>query len=118
MMTVSLEHQEACVLVPFQHYLARAAGFDKVSPNIVVKNAIFTAFYGILRHFLVKFPTEFLVFSMDACVYMYIAPLNRRLCCGIFSYLPQLKRGVFYHSLEQDSIKGEDKQCQSALPFY
>ena len=56
----------------------------------MVKNAIFTAFYGILQHFLVKFPTEFLVLSMDACIYMYIAPLNRRLCCGIFSYLPQL----------------------------
>ena len=94
MTTVSLEHQGKCVLVPFQHCLARAAGFEQVSPNIMVKNAIFTAFYGILRHFLVNFPTEFLVFSMDACVHMYTAPLHRRLCCGIFSYLPQLKRGV------------------------
>ena len=94
MMTVSFEHQGKFELVSFQHYLARAAGFEQVSPNIMVKNAIITAFYGILRHFLIKFPTEFLVFSMDACVYMYIAPLIRWLCCGIFSYLPQLKRGV------------------------
>ena len=36
--------------MPFQHYLARAAGFEQVSPNKMVKNAIFTAFYGILRH--------------------------------------------------------------------
>ena len=94
MMTASIEHKHKCALVPYLHYLARAAGFEQVSPIIMVKNVIFTGFYGILRHFLVKFPTEFFVFSMDACVYMYIAPLNRRLCCGIFSYLPQLKRGV------------------------
>ena len=50
MMTLSLEHQEKCVLVPFQHYLARAAGFEQVLPNRMVKNAIFTAFYGILQH--------------------------------------------------------------------
>ena len=49
-MTVSLKHQSKCVLVPFQHYLARAAGFEQVSPNRIVKNAIFMAFYGILRH--------------------------------------------------------------------
>ena len=50
MMTVSLEHQDKCELVPYQHYLARAAIFEQVSPNIVVKNAIFLAFNGILRH--------------------------------------------------------------------
>ena len=94
MMTASIEHKHKCALVPYLHYLARAAGFEQVSPNIMVKTFIFTGFYGILQHFLVNFPTEFFVFSMDACVYMYIAPLNRRLCCGIFSYLPQLKRGV------------------------
>ena len=94
MMTASIEHKHKCALVPYLHYLARAAGFEQVSPNVMIKNVIFTGFYGILRHFLVKFPTEFFVFSMDACVYMYIAPLNRRLCCGIFSYLPQFKRGV------------------------
>ena len=94
MMTASIEHKHKCALVPYLHYLARAAGSEQVSPNIMVKNVIFMGFYGILRHFLVNFPTEFFVFSMDACVYMYIAPLNRRLCCGIFSYLPQLKRGV------------------------
>ena len=50
MMTALIEHKHKCALVPYLHYLARAAGFDKVSPNIVVKNAIFLAFNGILRH--------------------------------------------------------------------
>ena len=50
MMTLSLEHQEKCVLVPLQHYLVKAAGFEQVSLNKMVKNAIFMAFYGNLRH--------------------------------------------------------------------
>ena len=50
MMTVALEHQGKCVLVPSQQYLATATGFEQVSPYRIVKNAIFTAFYGILWH--------------------------------------------------------------------
>ena len=50
MMRLSLEHQEKCVLVPFQHYLARATGFEQALSNRMVKNAVFTAFYGILQH--------------------------------------------------------------------
>ena len=82
------------MLVLYKYFWAIATVFEQVSSKTMVKKAYFTAFYGILRHYLEKFPTEFFVFGMVAYVYMYITPLNRWLCCGIFSYLPQLKRGV------------------------
>ena len=80
MVAASLESLRECVSVPRQHYQTRVAVFESVKCDITVKNAIFTAFYGILRHFLVKIPTEFFVFCMVTFVYMYITALHGCQC--------------------------------------
>ena len=94
MVTASLESLRDSVSVPHQHYQTRVAVFESVKCDIMVKNAIFMAFYGILRHFLVKIPTEFFVFCMVTFVYMYITALHGCQCWGFFKKLPQLGRGV------------------------
>ena len=50
--------------VPFQHYLTRVAVFESVKSDITVKNAIFTAFYGIKRYLMVTASLE----SLRECV--------------------------------------------------
>ena len=76
MVTSLFQSLHICASVPDQHCLTTAVIFEPVKPDKMIKNAIFTAFYGILRHFLVKIPTEFFVFGMLACVNMYITALH------------------------------------------
>ena len=50
--------------VPFQQYLTRVAVFESVKSDITVKNAIFTAFYGIELYPMVTASLE----SLHECV--------------------------------------------------
>ena len=50
--------------VLFEHFLTRVTIFE----CMYLKNVIFTAFYGFLRHFLKKIPTEFLVLGIVTSV--------------------------------------------------
>ena len=59
MMMALLESLCEYASVPFQHYLTRVAVFESVKSDITVKNAIFTAFYGTLRHKMIPFGDGF-----------------------------------------------------------
>ena len=48
MVTSLLQSLHICVSVPDQHFVARAAVFEPIYPNEMVKIAIFTEFHGIL----------------------------------------------------------------------
>ena len=78
----------------FDQLLTRTVVFDRVITDKSVKNAIFMDFYGILWHYLIKIPTEFFVSSMVMYPEVYLVSQDGSQCCGIFSYLPQLERGV------------------------
>ena len=90
----SLKSLSEFMPVRCQRYQSRVTIFVTLKSDKMVKNAIFTAFYGILRHFLVKIPTDFFVLCMVTFVHMYITALHGSLCWGIFKKLPQLRRGV------------------------
>ena len=96
MVTTLPQSVHICASVPDPHCWTTAAMFESFKSDKTVKNAIFTAFYGILRHFLVKIPTEFFIFCLVTFVHMYITALHGWLCWGIFKKLPQLRRGVVF----------------------